>query len=113
MFAYDPSRHFDMFNAAYSPADTLTDTLSLSFDGPTSRRGIRRRPSWTAKIHVLPVFDRGTLQRIDAVRIALDDHRRGQHHRKRHACEDETHQSQAAAIHHRRHPLFLPGPLRN
>ena len=58
--------------------------------------------------YMLPAFDRDALQRIDAVRIALHDNRRGQHHRKHHACEDETYQSQAVAICHRfPRPFFL------
>jgi hypothetical protein len=52
-------------------------------------------PGWALPVrYVQPLspFVGRPLQRIDAVGIALHHHGRGQHHRNRDACEDETYQ---------------------
>src|SRR3954465_567157 len=50
--------------------------------------------------------DRDAVERIAAVGMALHHHRSGQHHRKRHGCEDKAHEFQPATVRHRHSLMF-------
>src|SRR5712671_3847128 len=67
---------------------------------------------WLGKRN-LSARDRGAVERVGAVGMALDHHCGGQHHRERHGCEDKAHEFQPAAVSHRHSPVFtaLPSKL--
>src|SRR5258705_9313623 len=54
----------------------------------------------------LSARDRGAVERVGAIGMALYNHSSGQHHRKRHGCEDKAHEFQPAAVSHRHSLVF-------